>query len=113
MKPEDVQPKNFAPFKALYTDDEEEFSIAWGTWTAGEKPCRCLAMRWNGDMQDPDAHGYPVQGKYPLWFTLPDNLGYLIMKALSGTSDKSVKKFIAKEELKAALSELGLTRGHI
>lgn len=65
MKPEKAKPAKFSRHTVIYNNDE--FSIAYGIWDGGDKR---LAMRWNGGN---DKHpGYPRQGKYPLWFQLPN-----------------------------------------
>jgi hypothetical protein len=75
MKPENVKPKNFELIEIVY--DNEEFSIAYGSYRGGEK---CIAMRWNGrDEEDP---GYPKTFKNPMWMIINDSLKIPFLKAV-------------------------------
>jgi hypothetical protein len=76
MSPNQVNPAKFPNPLVIYNDDEEEFSIAWGSYEGGSKR---LGMRWNGGRNET---GYPNRGKYPVWFMLPDDLSILVIKGL-------------------------------
>ena len=64
MKPENVKPGKFRVHTIIYNN--RDFSVAYGIWENSDKR---LAFRWNGGE---DELGYPRQGKYPLWFQLPN-----------------------------------------
>jgi hypothetical protein len=102
MKPDDARPAKFNSFKVLYNDGG--FSIAWGKGDDDEDVR--LAMRWNGDDADPGDHGYPVRGRYPVWFDFPDRLAPLLVQALSSTKEESLRKYLSTEAIKEALARL-------
>jgi hypothetical protein len=66
-------------------------------------------MRWNGDDTDLGDHGYPVRGKYPVWFDIPDRLAPLLVGALSNAREESLSKHINSEAVKEALNQLQVT----
>lgn len=86
-----VRPKKFPEFRILCEDPD--FSVAWGIFN--NKPPERLAMRWNGGPNEP---GFPNQGKFPVWFMLPEELSVPLVKALLGT--KSAKNQNILEVLK-------------
>jgi len=92
MKPENVNPNNFAVDKILY--DDGDFSIAFGTWEDGTKS---IGMRWNG-VSDADA-GYPKVFGNPMWFLIPDNLATEFMKSLLGNQYATSSVIIDKLSL--------------
>lgn len=59
----DVRPGKWSEVIDLYDNDEN--SAIWGRYDGNSN--RSLGMRWNGD----DGHGYPNQGKNPLWYVEP------------------------------------------
>ena len=69
MKPEKANPKNFRIDKVIYTSPDGSFSIAKGEWT--DDGMNRFAMRWNGDINNPDDKGYPSVFEHPMWFQLP------------------------------------------
>jgi len=75
MRPENVNPNNFAVEKIIYNDTE--FSIAFGQWESGT---RSIGMRWNG-VDDNDA-GYPKVFGNPMWFLIPEYLAKIFVKSL-------------------------------
>jgi hypothetical protein len=91
MPPTKVRPKKFPCFKVLY--NYNGFAIAWGIYNK-ETPER-LAMRWNGG---PNEVGYPCQGKYPVWFMLPEQLSVPLVSALRDI--KSAKSQLILKVLK-------------
>ncbi len=76
MNPENVNPGNFAVDAILYNN--EDFSIAYGTWRDGNK---YLAMRWNGEENDP---GYPKVFAHPMWFIIENELRLPFLRSLIG-----------------------------
>lgn len=89
MNPEEVNPGNFQVERILYTSPEGGgFSVAVGIWT--EDNMRRLAVRWNGDIEDPNSKGYPTSHTHPMWFQLPYDLNDLIevLSANQGLSDQ-------------------------
>jgi hypothetical protein len=80
MRPENANPKNFTIDRVIYTSPDGSFSIAVGEWT--EDKMKRFAMRWNGDINNPNDKGYPSVFDNPMWFQLPydikDILGVLI-----------------------------------
>ncbi len=76
-RPEDVNPQNYRVESVLF--DDGDFSIAWGEWEAGTM---CLAMRWNGEGNDP---GYPKLFGNPVWFVLPESVTLPLLRGLIGT----------------------------
>jgi hypothetical protein len=73
--------------------EDRYFIVAWGIFdnTTPER----LAMRWKGNLNKP---GFPLRGKTPLWFMLPEELSVPLLKALLGT--KSAKNQRILEVLK-------------
>lgn len=92
MKPENVNPNNFNVEYILY--DNGNFSIAYGIW---EKSKSSIAMRWNGNGNDP---GYPKLFNNPVWFLIDDDLKLPIIKSLlklSGSKKENIIKTLKKE----------------
>ena len=75
-RPEEVNPQNYRVERIIYND--RDFSIAWGEWEDGTMR---LAMRWNGDGDDP---GYPKLFSNPVWFVLPSSLTLPILRGILG-----------------------------
>jgi hypothetical protein len=69
MKPENANPKNFSVRKIIYITPDGFFSIANGTWE--DDGSNRFAMRWNGDINNPNDKGYPSVFDNPMWFQLP------------------------------------------
>ena len=69
MRPENANPKNFTVSRILYTSPDGSFSIARGEWT--EDNMNRIAMRWNGDINNPSDKGYQSVFDNPMWFQLP------------------------------------------
>ena len=93
MFPNQVKPAKFPNPLVIYNDDDEEFSIAWGTYKGDSDESRCLAMRWNGS---PNETGYPNRGKYPVWFRLPEGLSRLVIKGLLAATSSDKKALVQK-----------------
>ena len=72
--PDTVNPHNFSVDKIVY--NLNGFSVAWGVW---EDDTHRLAMRWNGT--DTDA-GYPKTFGNPVWFLIPQDLSFSLLKAI-------------------------------
>lgn len=83
VQAKDVNPENFQVEDVLM--DDSEFSVAVGVW---QKTERRLAMRWNGDGDDP---GYPKLFRHPVWFVLPEKLTMPTLKALLDVDGDGVK----------------------
>lgn len=83
MKPEDAKPKNFKVEKVIYTSPDGYFSVAKGEWT--DDKMKRFAMRWNGDINNPNDKGYPSVFDNPMWFQLPYDIKGII-KALINDS---------------------------
>lgn len=76
MDPQNVNPGNFRLKKVIYTDPNGDFSVAIGEWVEdGEDR---FAIRWNGDITNPNDLGYPSAFGNPMWFQLPDDLKGMI-----------------------------------
>lgn len=69
MNPENANPKNFEVDRIVFTSENGDFSIAVGYWVEDEM--ERYAMRWNGDLNNPDDIGYPSVRGNPMWFQLP------------------------------------------
>ena len=93
MNPKDVQPGNFELIDVIY--DNDDFSIAYGIFEEGDK---CIAMRWNGDLDNP---GYPKTFGYPMWFIVDNSLKNTILKSLLFEENADTQKII--EILKAEM----------
>ena len=74
MRPELVNPGNFAVEKIIY--DDGDFSVAIGVWQ--DDQTRRFAMRWNGNDNDGEDKGYPKVFMHPMWFQLPTDITKLI-----------------------------------
>ena len=84
MSPEEACPQNFIHNgNIVYTSPDGYFSIARGIWV--EDGTERFAMRWNGDINDPNDKGYPKVFNYPMWFQLPNDSRDLegIVKSIS------------------------------
>ncbi|MCB0126370.1 MAG: hypothetical protein KDE58_29130 [Caldilineaceae bacterium] len=86
-RPEDVNPHNFSVHQIIYNDGE--FSIVWGKWQEEEMR---LAMRWNGEGTN---QGYPKTFGNPVWFLLPVEITFPILRGMLGV-DISDNKVIAQ-----------------
>jgi hypothetical protein len=64
-KGKSVRPNKWNNVIDLYDDDDS--SAIWGKY--GNSTNNCLGVRWNGKGEE---HGYPNQGKNPLWYVEPD-----------------------------------------
>ena len=95
MKPQDANPQNFQVDKIIFNN--QDFSISYGQWQDGNKS---LAMRWNGDIHDPQDKGYPKTFGNPMWFLVDSDLTIPILKSLIGHAHSS------KDELLKLLEEL-------
>ena len=79
--------------KVLYNDDEEDWSVASGTW--GGDPV--IAIRWNVVIANrwnvtDDDRGFPVYRNQPAWFILPSVVGILVeglAKVLDGAKTQA------------------------
>ncbi len=71
-----VRPKKWSKVIDLY--DDGEYSAIWGYYDNSNT--RCLGVRWNGDNKK--SNGYPIQGKYPLWYVEPHFLTKCILEEL-------------------------------
>lgn len=93
MRPENANPENFQHNgNIIYTSPDGNFSIARGYWIDDPEGTTRLAMRWNGDINNPDDPGYPKVFGHPMWFQLPsDDDGYLpdVLRALEGNEVNS------------------------
>ncbi len=79
MRPQDANPENFQhDGNIIYTSPDNFFSIARGYWSGDQIGTTRIAMRWNGDINNPSDLGYPNIFGRPMWFQLPsDKDGYL------------------------------------
>ena len=74
MKPENVNPDNFTKKHIVY--DNNDFSIAYGTWEDGEK---VVAMRW---------YNYPNNRiGQPIWFKVTEELAETILISLLNSNN--------------------------
>lgn len=89
MKPENANPNNFQVQKIIYTDPNGNFSIAIGEYD-GDGVNR-FAMRWNGDINNPNDKGYPTVFSNPMWFQLPFDIKDVIA-TLVGSSNSVAPK---------------------
>lgn len=87
MNPTNVNPKNFKVDKIIYTSPDGSFSIAKGEWI--EDGMNRFAMRWNGEITNPNDKGYPSVFDNPMWFQLPYDIKD-ILKALIENSNQMV-----------------------
>lgn len=87
MKPENANPQNFKVSRIIYTYPDGSFSIAIGEWT--DDNMNRFAMRWNGDINDPNDKGYPSVFNNPMWFQLPYDIKD-ILKVLIENSNEMV-----------------------
>lgn len=76
MNPLNVNPEKFTEIRVIYTSPDKSFSIATGHWKDDEM--ERFAMRWNGDINNPNEKGFPLSHNNPMWFQLPYDLRDLI-----------------------------------
>ena len=86
MNPENVNPSNFDVDEIIFNN--EDFSIAYGTWEDGNK---YVAMRWNGDGGDA---GYPKVFGHPMWFLITAELRLPILQSLVGLPNTDKEKLL-------------------
>ncbi|HEY0769714.1 MAG TPA: hypothetical protein VGD31_05225, partial [Sphingobacteriaceae bacterium] len=98
MNPQNANPGNFKVQSIIYTSPDGYFSIAKGTWTEDEQ--ERLAMRWNGDIEDPNDKGYPSVFQNPMWFQLP----YDITGVLDALKEVNEPNYGSNEKVKLTLS---------
>ena len=90
-----VRPKKWSSVIDLY--DDGITSLIFGIYDQKKK---CLGIRWNGDSNNPKDIGFPSQGKYPLWFVLPEWIEMQILSIIRGKSCSNSKNIqIASKEL--------------
>lgn len=74
MRPENVLPENFQHNgNIVYTSADGWISLARGQWIDDAEGVTRLAIRWNGDIDDPEDKGYPKVFGNPMWFQLPSD----------------------------------------
>ncbi len=71
----DVNPRAWANKMILF--DNSIFSVIAGDY---KNEGHCLGIRWNGDPGP--KKGFPVQGRYPLWFVIPNSIRSEILFSL-------------------------------
>ena len=76
MRPELVQPANFKLTDVIYTSADGSFSIVKGE--ISEEYIDCFAMRWNGDFNNNDDKGFPLESGEATWFRLPVDIRSLL-----------------------------------
>ena len=84
MDPRQVHgPRNqiVEPITVIYTSPDGSWSLATFGWKertdmSDDEASFVLGMRWNGDIEDENARGYPTLGYgNPGWFVVPEELG--------------------------------------
>jgi hypothetical protein len=86
-----VSPKRHWSLIAVLRDaNDDGSSLAIGRWNG--KPV--LAMRWNGDEQNPI--GNPQSRGLPTWFIVPDAYNEAVLGTLTKDKRMLVRNFIAK-----------------
>jgi|WetSurMetagenome_2_1015567.scaffolds.fasta_scaffold02563_9 hypothetical protein len=91
MKAKDVNPSNFIVEHIVF--ENEDFSVVIGLW---EGESRCMAMRWNGENNDP---GYPKLFNNPVWFIVEKSLALPFLNSLryvANSDKKEIEKAIQK-----------------
>ena len=82
MRTQDANPKNFVHNgNIIYTSPTGDFSIAIGEWDQDGQ--QRFAMRWNGDINNPNDKGYPSVFDNPMWFQLPPDANGWIKALIS------------------------------
>jgi len=66
MDPNQVNPGNFIVQKIVYTAPNGGWSIAKGEWV--DDGMVRFAIRYNGDINDPNDKGYPSSRNNPMWY---------------------------------------------
>ena len=89
MKPENANPKNFYVSNIIYTSPDGGFSIAIGEWA--EDKMRRFAMRWNGNIDNPQDKGYPSVFIHPMWFQLPYDIKDLLRVLIENSNEMILK----------------------
>lgn len=85
MQPENVNPRNFRVERIVFNNGS--FSIAYGIW---EDESNRLAMRWNGNSNDPNDVGYPKLFGNPIWFQISEELTEPLLKSLIGLNGSNL-----------------------
>ena len=75
--------------------DNEDFSIAYGTWLGQDK---CMAMRWN---TKEGWSGYPSAFGNPLWFNIDNKLLIPFLEVLKNQNLAKIENIVkVLEEIK-------------
>ena len=86
IRAENVRPQTWSEIEILF--ENEAHSIIWGKNSNN----KTLGMRWNG-AETATSVGYPHRdGKYPLWYNVPDFIADAILLELLKLEDVAVKK---------------------
>ena len=80
MKPQDVNPRNFQVHKIVYTSPNGGWSIAKGEWV--DDGMERFAIRYNGDINNPEDNGFPSTFGNPMWFQLPYEIKELLKELI-------------------------------
>lgn len=88
MDPHQVNPKNFKVSKIVYTAPNGGWSIAKGEWVEDEM--ERFAIRYNGDINDPNDKGFPSTFGNPMWFQLPYEIKDLIQVLIENSIELDI-----------------------
>lgn len=84
--------KRLQRVEVLYTDDEDNFSIASVLWD--RKPR--IAIRWNGPC---DKLGYPTSSGHPTWFIIPRKVALAFAESIGNAELTNIIKASSSEQL--------------
>jgi hypothetical protein len=84
--------------RVIYTSNCSGWSIAQLVWDGAP----ALAIRWNGDLNDPKDLGHPRSHQHPTWFILPETIAHVVRGFIAASLTE------AREEARAVLAAEGI-----
>lgn len=82
VDPREVRhPKNrLLSLEVILFEEDEGYSVALVEWD--EPGAYALAMRWNGQKDNPHDKGVPTSRGWPTWFVVPNRFNAAILREL-------------------------------
>jgi hypothetical protein len=90
--------------RVVYTANSGGWSVTklnwWDEATSSYDPA--LAIRWNGELNDPNDLGHPRSHGHPTWFILPTPIALLVQAFIDATMEED------RDEARAVLAAEGI-----